>query len=56
MTYVEHFAVGLLFLVTGWLIRSTCEHRGILPHPRQQIALAVLLCLLETLVVVPLIG
>lgn len=51
-----HTLLGLVAASTGYMVRSTCAHRGWLPHPRAHILLTVLLVAAESFVAVSLVG
>jgi hypothetical protein len=56
MIYLAHILMGLVFAATGWGVRSLCQHKGLLPHPKWQVPITVLLVVLEAIVTVPLVG
>jgi hypothetical protein len=51
-----HSLFGLLVAATGYGVRTTCQHRGLLPHPLAHISLTVLLVFAEAAAVVPILG
>lgn len=51
-----HFAIGLAGAGATWAVRSACRHTGILPHPRWQLPLVLILVLVEAVFSVWLVG
>jgi hypothetical protein len=53
---VIHFIIGLVGLGTGWGIRAACAHTGLVPHPKWQVPLALVLVLAEAIIGVRIAG
>jgi hypothetical protein len=54
--WILHTVLGLVAAATGYAVRTTCSHRGWLPHPRAHIILTTILVATESLVAVNLFG
>jgi hypothetical protein len=53
---LAHCLLGAMFTATGFFVRSSCSHRGWLPHPKQQVLLTGGLVFIEACATVPLVG
>jgi hypothetical protein len=51
-----HLLIGLAAFVTGFIVRGACKHKGLLPHPVQQISLTLVLVYAEAVLSVALVG
>jgi F0F1-type ATP synthase membrane subunit c/vacuolar-type H+-ATPase subunit K len=51
-----HFLIGLAGASAGWGVRSLCQHKGLLPHPRMQVPIILVLIMVEAYFSVLLVG
>jgi F0F1-type ATP synthase membrane subunit c/vacuolar-type H+-ATPase subunit K len=51
-----HFFIGLAGAGAGWGVRSLCTHKGLLPHPRMQVPVILVLIMVEAYFSVLLVG
>lgn len=51
-----HTILGCVAAATGYIVRSSCAHRGWLPHPKAHIILTIALVAVESFVAVSLVG
>lgn len=54
--YLVHIGVDIVLVSLGYLIRTTCQHRGLFPHPARDITLTVITSVAAALITVPLVG
>jgi hypothetical protein len=54
--YLLHFIIDMALIGAGYLIRTTCQHRGLFPHPARDITLTTVTSVMAAVITVPLVG